>query len=406
MTEQEIHALGPAFAGYLARFRPDLGDVANVAHLRDYARGLLSDLPRKSVEPIALAAGACVRSLQQFLKACDWDQAGVRDRTQRLLAAAAADRPADGVGTVGILDETSCVKKGAKTPGVQRQYLGCVGKVENGVVTVHLAAARGRFKALLDGELYLPMSWDADRPRCRAAGVPDDIRYRPMWLIGLGLVGRAGANGWAFDWLTFDEGYGARPKFLRLLDVAGQRYVGEVPKTFRVRVGRGRTRIAVRDAFARPGVKAKAARSFRAAQQTGPDAVWQVKQVKVCLGLDARPRHRAVLARNRETGEVKYFVTSAPPAVGVKAVLTAAFCRWHVEHVFRVAKSEVGLTHYEGRHYLGLTRHLVLCLLVLGFVALHTERLRGEKPGRHAGASVPGPERPMHRPAPAGARDG
>ena len=406
MTDQEIHDLGPAFAAYLGRFRPDLGDVANVAHLRDYARGLLSDLPRKSVEPIALAAGACVRSLQQFLKACDWDEAAARDRTQRFLATAAADQPPGRAGTVGVIDETSCVKQGTKTPGVQRQYLGCVGKVQNGVVTVHLAAARGRFKALLDGELYLPMSWDADRARCRAAGVPDAIRYRPMWQIALGLVARAGGNGWVFDWLTFDEGYGGRPKFLRLLDVAGQRYVGEVPATFRVRVGRGRVRQAVRDAFARPRVKAKPARAFRLAQQTGPDAVWQVKQVRVCLGLDRRPRHRLLVARNRETGEVKYFITNARPGVGLGAVLAAAFARWQVEHVIRVAKSEVGLTHYEGRHYLGLMRHLILCTLVLGFVAVHTERLRGEKPGPDPGAGVPGVERAVCRSAPAAAGDG
>lgn len=403
MTEPEIRDLGPAFAAYLTKFRPDVGDVANVAHLRNYCRGLLSDLPRKSVEPIALAAGTCVRNLQQFLKACDWDQAAARDRTQRLLRAAAADQPPGPAGTVGVIDETSCVKQGTKTPGVQRQYLGCVGKVQNGVVTVHLAAARGRLKGLLDGELYLPMSWDADRNRCRQAGIPDEVGYRPMWQIALALVARAGGNGWAFDWLTFDEGYGGRPKFLRLLDVAGQRYVGEVPTTFRVRVGRGRVRIAARDAFARPGVKAKAARSFRLTHQTGPPAVWQVKQVKVCLGLDTRPRHRLLIARNRETGEVKYFITNARPGVGVKQVLAAAFTRWQVEHVIRLAKSEVGLTHYEGRHYLGLMRHLVLCTLVLGFVALHTERLRGEKPGPDAGAGVPSPERPVRRPAPAGA---
>ena len=151
--------------------------------------------------------------------------------------------------------------------------------------------------------------------------------------------------------------------------------------------------MGARDAFARPAVKAKAARAFRVAQQTGPAAVWQVKQVRVCLGADTRPRHRLLIARNRETGEVKYFVTNARPGVGLKAVLAAAFARWHVEHVIRLAKSEVGLTHYEGRHYLGLKRHLVLCTLVLGFVALHTERLRGGKPGPDAGAGVPGAER-------------
>ena len=113
--------------------------------------------------------------------------------------------------------------------------------------------------------------------------------------------------------------------------------------------------------------------------------------------------HRLLLARNRATGEVKYFVTNARPGVGLKRVLVAAFTRWQVEHVIRLAKSEVGLTHYEGRHYRGLMRHLVLCTLVLGFVALHTERLRGEKPGPDAGAGVPGPERPVRRAAPAGA---
>ena len=137
-------------------------------------------------------------------------------------------------GTVGILDETSAVKKGDKTPGVQRQYLGCVGKVENGIVTVHLAVARGRFNALLDSDLYLPQSWDADRGRCRDADIPDDVRYRPKWQIGLDLVARARGDGWAFDWLTFDEGYGGKPGFLAGLDAASQRYVGEVPATFLV----------------------------------------------------------------------------------------------------------------------------------------------------------------------------
>ena len=164
--------------------------------------------------------------------------------------------------------------------------------------------------------------------------------------------------------------------------------------------------MAVRDVLTRPGVKGKTARAFRVSQQTGPAAIWQVTQVKVCVGADARPGHRLLIARSRTTGEVKYLVTNAPPAVGVKAVIAAAFCRWHVEHVFRVAKTEIGLTHYEGRHYLGLMRHLILCLMVLGFVALHTERLRGEKSGGHVGASVPGVKRPVPGPVAAEAGDG
>ena len=97
------------------------------------------------------------------------------------------------------------------------------------------------------------------------------------------------------------------------------------------------------------------------------------------------------MARNRETGEIKYFLTNAPRRIGVRRVLSAAFVRWNVEHVFRVAKSEVGLTHFEGRSYVSLKRHLALCLVALAFVSLHTLQLRGEKSGGHPGASLPGP---------------
>jgi len=395
MTEAQIRALGPAFAGYLAKFRSYLGRGPNAGHFGDYCRGLLTDLPRKSVEPIALACGTAVRTLQEFLKTCAWEHGGVRDHLQRHLAAAVADLPDDGYGAIGIVDETTVVKQGDQTPGVQRQYLGCVGKVQNGIVTVHLVVAKGRFKALLDGALYLPKSWDADRERCRAADIPSDVTYRPKWQIALELIGQAAGNGHRFDWLTFDEGYGGKPGFLAALDRRGQWYVGEVPATFRVRVGRSRRSVPARAGFARPDVKRVRPRAFRVRHETGPASVWQAKAVGVRLGEARRPGHRLVIARNRATGEVKYFLTNAAAGVGLARVLAVGFRRWHVEHAFRVAKSEVGLAHFEGRSYVGLIRHLVLCLVVLGFVALHTERLRGEKPGPDPGAGVPGVECPV-----------
>ncbi len=134
---------------------------------------------------------------------------------------------------IGIFDETSDVKKGDKTPGVQRQWCGAVGKKENCIVTVHLAYARDGFHCLLDGELFLPESWSDDRARCREAGIPDDMVYRPKWKIALELYDRATTNGLHFDWTTFDEGYGSKPEFLRELSARGQRFVGEVPRNFR-----------------------------------------------------------------------------------------------------------------------------------------------------------------------------
>jgi SRSO17 transposase len=390
VTAEQVEALAPALTAFLRPFEPFFDTPESVRHFRAYSRGLLSDLPRKTAEPLALLAGTPPRNLQQFLKACLWDHDGLTDAVQRRLRDAVAGLPPDPVGTVAVLDETSALKQGRKTPGVQRQYLGCVGKVANGIVTVHLAVARGPFKALLDGALFLPESWEADRERCRAAAIPDSVRYRPKWRIGLELVARAEVNGWHFDWLSFDEGYGGKPAFLRKLDGAGVQFVGEVPSNFSCRPGRRRTALSAAAIFAQPGVKKRAARAFRLTQQTGPPAVWQAKAVEVALGSDSRPRYRLVVARNRQTGAVKYFLTNAPKRVGLRRVLAAAFARWNVEHVFRVAKGEFGLTHFEGRSYVSLKRHLALCLVAMAFVALCTARLRGEKPGGDAGAGGPG----------------
>ena len=123
-----------------------------------YVRGQLSDLPEKSVEPIALEAGVAPRTLQEFLSQLKWDEDRMRDRLQHVVAAEHA-----GPHTIGIIDETSDVKKGDKTPGVQKQWSGRLSKTENCIVTVHLGFARGDFHCLLDGELFLPERWDVDR---------------------------------------------------------------------------------------------------------------------------------------------------------------------------------------------------------------------------------------------------
>src|SRR5438552_11438030 len=185
MTEQDITALVPAFASYLRQFRGHLGQDRTAQHFDTYCRGLLSDLPRKSIEPIALAAGTAVRTLQEFAVTSNWEHASARDTLQKHLGSVLADLPADPLGTVGVIDETSCRKWGDQTPGVQRQYLGCVGKIDSGIVTVHLGVARGTFQALLDADLYLPKGWAADRERCRDAGIPDDVRHRPKWRLAV-----------------------------------------------------------------------------------------------------------------------------------------------------------------------------------------------------------------------------
>ena len=422
MTAEQIAVLGPAFTAFTQSFSSCFPRSDTRRHLATYGRGLLSDLARKSVEPIALASGTAVRTLQEFLAHHVWDHDRLRNQLQRRivrdhLPAPGAARPgAPGLGVIGLIDETGVAKKGDKTPGVQRQYCGRTGKIDNCVVTVHLACLYREFKTLIDSDLFLPeKTWDADRDRCREAHIPDDVVYRPKSEIALEQYRRAVANGLRFDWLTFDEWYGSKPQFLAELERLGQPYVAEVPantlcwptlpkyrsqqKPFaakRVDNAGRYSPLFIRGQWRKVKIKRK----------TMPAQRWCVKAAQVHLARGRVPTDRTywlIVARNAATGEVKYFLSNAPPRTALQTLLNVAFTRANVEHVFRVAKSEIGYSHFEGRSYIGLMRHMILCQLVMTFVAEQTDQLRGKKPGDHARTGRPGAEHrlpPMAQPWP------
>jgi SRSO17 transposase len=227
MDAQRLTRLGPLLSGYQGEFADCFGRSEQRSHLRAFVLGQLSDLPRKTLEPVALAGGVPPRTLQHFLSRHGWDHGLLRDRLQQRVARAHPHPH-----SIGIIDETAHVKKGDKTPGTQRQYCGNRGTIDNCVVTVHLGYAAGDFHALLDAKLYLPESWNADRARCRAAGIPDGMLYRPKAGIALELLDRAVANGLRFEWLAVDAGYGMDRDFLNRLRARGQRFVAEVPRHF------------------------------------------------------------------------------------------------------------------------------------------------------------------------------
>jgi SRSO17 transposase len=322
---------------------------------------------------------------------------------QRHVAERLRELPADDLGTVGIIDETGTPKKGTKTPGIQRQWCGNTGKIDNCIVTVHLGVARGRYKDLIDADLFLPEAWAEDRDRCREAGIPDGVLYRPKWRIALEQLDRASAQGVQLDWLTFDEYYGSKPEFLDDLDRRPGYYIGEVPCSFSCLT------IAPRGRRPAGGWSGKRAdqlvrysplfrqpwQRVRLRRQTEGPQEWDVKAAQVFAVRERKVtprRYWLMVARNVATGEVKYFVSNAPANMSLKKLLRVAFQRWNVEHVFRVCKSELGFGHYEGRNYRGLLRHLILCVLTMTFVADETERLRGEKSGGDPGTGLPGIE--------------
>jgi SRSO17 transposase len=413
MDAEQLRQLEPKLERFLGRFADCFARKDTRAPLGVYVRGQLSDLPEKSVEPIALEAGVAPRTLQEFLSQLQWHDPRLRDRVQEIVRTEHA-----GAHAIGIFDETSDPTKGDKTPGVQKQWCGRLGKLENCVVTVHLGYAVDDFHCLLDGDLFLPESWAADRQRCREAGIPDTVDYRPKWRIALELYDRAVANGLHFDWLTFDEGYGGKPEFLREVAARQQKYVAEVPRSVtgwlkaprvvtrpyhRGRRGRGRAvpRLA---SGSRPARRIEELRNDRALRdqpwqrwrvkdgEKGP-MVWECKHTFVTVkdenGLPGARLH-LIIARNvLDPTEVKFFVSNAPPQTGIGTLLLVAFSRWRVERCFQDDKSEIGLDQYEGRRYLGLKRHLTLSAVSYLFLA----RVRQEWGEKSGVDGVPAPHR-------------
>lgn len=416
MDADQIRQLRPKLSRYLNRFASCFTRTETRGHMRTYVEGQLSDLSEKSCEPIALAAGMRPRTLQEFLTSYRWDEDRTRDCLQRMVG----DEQA-GPHTIAIIDETSDVKKGDKTPGVKRQWCGTVGKKENCIVTVHLGYAQGDFHCLLDGELFLPEDWAADRKRCQEAGIPDDVAYRPKWQIALALYDRARGNGVSFDWLACDEGYGSKPEFLRQLDDRGQVFVAEVPtslvgwlnppkvtsRPYRRGRGRGRRRprlvagsrkaLSVGDLLKySSALRDKKWVKYRVKEGSKGPMVWEVKHARITVkdenGLPGR-RYHLVVARNvLDPDEVKFFISNAPPETKVTTLLLVAFSRWRVERCFQDQKQEVGLDQWEGRRWLGLKRHLILTAVSYLFLARVREQLRGEKSGVNSVPSAYGRE--------------
>jgi len=423
MDAKTIMRIKPELTRFLHQFDDCFSRITTRRYLDLYVEGQLSDLPRKSIEPMADAVGEPPRNLQQFLSLFRWDQVAVRDRLQQHVA-----RRHTHPHSVGVIDETSFVKKGDKTACVQRQHCGAVGKVENCVVSVHLGYATPDFYTLLDGQLYLPKeTWHQDRQRCEQAGIPQDLVYRPKWQIALEQYRRAMANGVRFAWLTFDEYYGRNGHFLRELDHRGQNYVAEVPVDFMAwtrrpdvlyrqhgldkRRGRRKTyprlkvknnpRVEVRNILSySPVMRTRQWQDFYVKDGSKGPMVWQVKHITVYLadeqGLPSRPYHLLVARNALHHNEVKYFVSNAPPGTSTEMLLRVAFTRWTIERAFEDSKTELGMDHFEVRKFCSIQRHLILSCLSHVFLSEFCLKHRGEKsgldrmPGSHGrGSALP-----------------
>lgn len=396
MDYEQIASFQPALAELLDKFRHCFKREKTFGHWQRYILGLMADLKRKSIEPIALSAGVAVRTLQEFLAFFKWDHQKVEETMLRLIADEHNSEDA-----IGILDATAHPKQGDQTPGVQRQWCGQTGKKDNCVIAQHLLYSDNHptnpFNCVIASDLYLPRSWDQDRQRCRRAHIPDEVTYRPKWRIGIEQIERVTGHGIRFDYITFDEEYGRVPEFWFELDRLGQRAIGEVPSNFycwskrphckSLRSEHSAKRVDNLTTYSPVFSKQKWQR-LEIKDTTRGTAVWHVKSGRVHLTISkdengiSRPTDRQywlIVAKNRKTKEVKYFVSNAPANTSLKKLLSVAFCRWHVEKWFERGKQECGLGAFEVRTYTSLIRHWLSSRIAMFFLANQTQRLREKK---------------------------
>jgi len=401
MDGKQLASLEPALESFVNNFRKCFQEPT-FKHFRTYLLGLMEDLPRKNVEAIALAAGTPVRTLQEFLSQLRWKDERLHELYQQLLADRHGSEAA-----IGVIDSSGHPKQGDKTPGVQRQYCGQSGKVDNCVVGTHLLYTDNHpsnpFSCMLDSVLYLPESWEHDLPRRKEAGIPDDLHYQPEWQLGVNLLLEAMSNGIRFSWVTFDESFGKVPAFWFGLDQLGLRSVGEVPANFRCWATEPKYD-SLQGPFASKEVRNVVRRSpvfreqnwqrVRVKDTTRGRQVWRCKAARVQLvGSDdsGRPRptdrrYWLIVAENEKAGEVKYYVSNASAGTLVEEMLRAGMARWHVEQWFERGKQLAGFGDFELRKYIGLMRHWLCSRIAMYFLAAQTKRLRGEKSADHVRA--------------------
>jgi SRSO17 transposase len=355
--------------------------VATRRRVRGFLLGLLADLPQKNCWAIAEHAGEDdPHGMQYLLARARWDTDGVRDDLRDYVVAHLGD--GDGI---LVVDETGDLKKGVGTVGVQRQYTGTAGRIENSQVAVYLTYAGARGHAMIDRELYLPKCWTDDPERCAQAGVPDDIDFATKPALAAGMLTRALRAGVPARWVTGDEVYGNDPGLRAECEGHRIGYVLAIGRDRRVPTAAGPVRAdalvaglprwAWQRLSAGPGAKGQRYYDW-AWISLNPDAGSRVDHDPdgtdtACWWLLVR--------RNRNTGELAFYRCYAPQIVPLRELVRVAGRRWSIEESFQSAKGLAGLDKHQVRRWtswrrwtlLAMTAHALLAVIA---VIEHTDR--------------------------------
>ena len=341
-----------------------------------YLRGLLGRVERKNSWQLAEHLGRDKPyGIQRLLGRARWDADRLRNELVRY-AAGHLVTPEDA--GVLIVDETGFLKKGDKSAGVQRQYCGTAGRIENCQIGVFLALATSRGRALIDRELYLPKSWCDDKTRCEEAGVPDEVTFATKPQLAMKMLDHAFDAGINPAFVLADEVYGSDSKFRRFLEDRGQAYVVAVACQQRLWVALQQKRI---DDIA-DTIPVKAWRRVSVADGSKGPRIYDWAAAKFGASTASGLVRWLLIRRHIQTGERAYYLCAAPPDATAKDLAIAAGKRWAIETCFESAKQETGLDEYEVRSWDGWYRHITLSLLAAAFLTAVRLQASEAKPAR------------------------
>ena len=384
---RQLDALHERLAPHFARPEPR-------RRARAYLRTLLAEAERRNGWQLAEAAGeATPYGMQRLMASASWDADAVRDD----LRAYVVEHLGDPAGVL-VIDETGFLKKGEKSAGVQRQYSGTAGRIENCQVGAFLAYASLRGHAFIDRELYLPQAWCEDQARCQAAGIPDDVPFRTKPQLARAMLERALEAGVPAAWVAGDEIYGGDRRLRMWLEGRGQPFVLAVKSSEPLSYApdpEGRlpqwqphadkiAAILPAEAWRvlSAGAGSKGPRTYRWAWTDLLRLGWPGWRHALLVRESLKPNARGEYER-------AYYVVFAPQIATLEEVVRVAGLRWAIEQGFEAAKQEVGLDEYEVRQYDAWYRYITLALFAHAFLAVvRAEATRREK-GTRAGRSAP-----------------
>jgi len=363
-----------AYGAVLDRIESRFTRYEPLRHAGGLMLGMLSGLERKNCWTIAEQRGDLTPDgLQHLLARARWDADAVRDDLRSYVVEAFGEPD-----SVLVIDETGDLKKGEQSVGVQRQYTGTAGRIENAQVAVYLttyAARRGH--AFIDRALYLPRSWTEDADRCRTGGVPDGVEFATKPALATAMITRAVQAGVPAAWVAGDEVYGADPQLRKAIREHGLGYVLQVAANRRVPTHAGPIRV---DELA----------------ATVPDTAWQRyscgrgskgPRYYEWAWIALRPEHdeqhggeHSLLIRRNTDGELAYLRCYSPRPVPLPTLVRVAGQRWRIEESFQAAKGLVGLDQHQVRRWTSWHRWTTLAMLAHAFLAVATAIERDHAP--------------------------